>query len=570
MIFKEKANFIWSMADLLRGDFKQSEYGKVILPFTVLRRFDCVLDKSKAKILEMNKKLTISNKTPVFKKYTGHDYYNVSEYDFEKLLDDSNAIETNLRDYINGFSDEVKEILENFEIEGIIERLRKVNLLYLVVEKFSQIDLTEETVDNLEMGYMFEELIRKFSEQSNESAGEHFTPREVIELMVKLILHSDEEELKKEGVVRTIYDLACGTGGMLSVAQNKMIELNKHIKIIPFGQELNPETYAACKSDMILKGNTNSRIVLGNSFSEDGFKYETFDYMLSNPPFGVDWKKVENYIKEEAKTKGFKGRFGAGTPRISDGSLLFLQHMVSKMKPAEEGGSRVAIIFNGSPLFSGDAATGESNIRKWIIENDMLEAIVSLPDQLFYNTGILIYIWILTNRKKERRQGKVRLVNGVSCYERMRKSMGSKRNIITDENLEEIVRLYTMEEPNENYIDFDNEDFGYYKITVDKPVVDEYGNLELDKKGQKKADAGQRSTENVPLKENIQDYFKREILPYAPDAWVDESKTKIGYEIPFTRYFYKYKGLRSTDDLRKDIRELEEEITKNLSDALEF
>jgi type I restriction enzyme M protein len=329
MNFTEVTNFIWGVADLLRGDFKQSEYGKVILPFTVLRRFDCVLTPSKAKILEMNKTLTVSNKMPVFKRVTGHDYYNVSKYDFAKLMDDSNAIETNLRDYINGFSDDVKEILDNFEIGAVIDRLKKANLLYLIVQKFNEIALRDDTVDNLEMGYMFEELIRRFSEQSNETAGEHFTPREVIELMVDLLFDPDMDEMTKDGKVITVYDPACGTGGMLSVAQNKMVATNTKITVVPFGQELNPETYSTCKSDMILKNNTGSKIVLGNSFTEDGFKYRddgtkyTFDYMLSNPPFGVEWKKVEKFIKDEAESQGYNGRFGAGTPRISDGSLLF-------------------------------------------------------------------------------------------------------------------------------------------------------------------------------------------------------------------------------------------------------
>lgn len=567
MNFTEKANFIWSVADLLRGDFKQSEYGKVILPFTVLRRFDCVLASSKTKILEMNKTLTVANKTPVFKRFTGHDYYNVSEFDFGKLMDDSNSIETNLRDYINGFSDDVKEILDNFEIGTIIDRLKKANLLYLIVQKFNEIDLRDDTVDNLEMGYMFEELIRRFSEQSNETAGEHFTPREVIELMVELLLEPDRDVLTQDGIVRTIYDPACGTGGMLSVAQNKMVALNSSVKIIPFGQELNPETYATCKSDMILKGNTNSKIVLGNSFSEDGFQGQTYDYQLSNPPFGVEWKKVEKFIKDEAEKQGFSGRFGAGTPRISDGSLLFLQHMISKMTPPDKGGSRLGIVFNGSPLFTGDAGSGESEIRKWIIENDLLEAIVALPDQLFYNTGISTYIWILTNRKTERRKGKIRLVNGVSYYEKMRKSLGNKRNLISEQNREDIVNLYSMYEADENYIDFANEDFGYYKITVERPLYDEKGEPIIDRKGNKKADSSLRDTETVPLKEDIYEYFNREVLPHVPDAWIDESKTKIGYEIPFTRHFYKFMPLRPSEEIMAEIKALEEKIAKNLAEV---
>lgn len=387
MNINEQANFIWSIADLLRGDFKQSEYGKVILPFTVLRRFDCVLAPSKARILEANKTLTVSNKRPIFKRTTGHDYYNISQFDFEKLMDDSNAIEANLRDYINGFSEDVREIMDNFEIFGVIDKLSRANLLYLVVQRFAEIDMSDTQIDNLEMGYMFEELIRRFSEQSNETAGEHFTPREVIELMVEVLLDPDMDEIATtDGKVITILDPACGTGGMLSVAQNKMQALNATTRVIPFGQELNPETYATCCSDMILKGNTNSRIVLGNSFNEDGFQGQTFDYMLSNPPFGVEWKKVEKFIKDEAKNKGYSGRFGAGLPRISDGSFLFLQHLISKMNAPENGGSRIGIVFNGSPMFSGDAGSGESEIRRWIIENDLLEAIIGLPDQLFYTT----------------------------------------------------------------------------------------------------------------------------------------------------------------------------------------
>jgi type I restriction enzyme M protein len=567
--FSDKANFIWSVADLLRGDFKQSEYGRVILPFTVLRRFDCVLAPHKAKILEINKTLTVTNKAPVFKRYTGYDYYNISEFDFQKLCDDCNAIETNLRDYINGFSDDIRTILDNFEIGITIERLKKANLLYKIVQKFAELNLDEKSIDNLTMGYIFEELIRKFSEQSNETAGEHFTPREVIELMVGLLLEEDSDILTAEGKVIKVYDPACGTGGMLSAAQRKLQEYNSKIKVIPFGQELNPETYAICKSDMIIKGNNQARIVFGNSFSEDGFKNETknetFDYMLSNPPFGVEWKKVQNFISAEAKKQGFNGRFGAGTPRISDGSLLFLQHMISKMMLPKDGGSKIAIVFNGSPLFTGDAGSGESEIRRWIIENDFLEAVIGLPDQLFYNTGIATYIWILSNRKSKRRKGKIR----VSFFEKMRKSLGSKRNEISDENRKALVNLYSMFEPDENYIDFDNSDFGYNKITVDCPLYDKNGEPELDKKGNKKPNAELRDTETVPLKEDINEYFKQEVLPYVPDAWIDESKTKIGYEISFTKYFYKFVPLRSSQEIMKEIKSLEKNITEIFKEVIE-
>lgn len=565
--FTEKANFIWSVADLLRGNFKQSEYGKVILPFTVLRRFDCVLAPSKEKILEMNSTLTVSNKAPIFKRVTGHDYYNLSRYDFENLIDDASGIETNLRDYINGFSDDVKEILDHFEMGGVIERLKKANLLYLIVQKFAELDLAMESVDNLEMGYMYEELIRRFSELSNETAGEHFTPREVIELMVDLLFEPDMDEIIKEGKVITVFDPACGTGGMLSVAQNKMRDINNRITVIPFGQELNPETYATCKSDMILKGNTNSKIQLGNSFNKDGFRGEHYDYLLSNPPFGVSWKKVEKFVKDEAQREGFNGRFGAGTPRISDGSLLFLQHMISKMNDPKKGGSRIAIVFNGSPMFTGDAGSGESEIRRWIIENDMLEAIVALPDQLFYNTGISTYIWIVTNRKTDRRKGKVRLVNGTQYFEKMRKSLGSKRNYLTDKNREDIVKLYSMYEAHEDYKDFHNEDFGFYKVTIERPALNKKGKVIKDKKGNKKADTSFRDTENIPLKEDIKKYFDKEVLPHVPDAWIDESKSKIGYEIPFTRYFYKFRPLRDSGVVMDEIRELEKKIVKHLEEV---
>lgn len=569
MNVNEQANFVWSIADLLRGDFKQSEYGKVILPFTVLRRFDCVLAPSKETILEMNQTLSVSNKKPIFKKHTGHDYYNVSKFDFEKLTDDSTSIETNLRDYINGFSDDVKEIMDNFEIFSVIEKLNKAGLLYLIVQKFAEINMSADAIDNLEMGYMFEELIRKFSEQSNETAGEHFTPREVIELMVEILFDPDMGKIATtDGKIYTVLDPACGTGGMLSVAQNTMWQLNTTMKVIPFGQELNPETYATCKSDMILRGNNSRRIVLGNSFNEDGFKEQKFDYMLSNPPFGVEWKKVEKFIKDEADNLGFGGRFGAGTPRISDGSLLFLQHMISKMNAPKDGGSRIAIVFNGSPLFTGDAGSGESEIRRWIIENDMLEAIVALPDQLFYNTGISTYIWVLSNRKDERRKGKIRLVNGVFFFEKMRKSLGNKRNLISENNRKEIVRLYTTIEPDENYIDFNNEDFGYRKITVERPTYDSANKIIEDKKGNKKADTTLRDTETVPLKEDVHAYFAREVLPHVPDAWIDENKTKIGYEIPFTRYFYKFTPLRDSSEIMADIKALEERIAKNLAEVL--
>lgn len=565
MSFKDKASLIWKIAEILRGIFKAHEYGSVILPFVVLRRFDCILKPSKDKILEINKTLTVKEKIPIFKKYSKESYYNISNFDFEKLLDDSTKIETNLKDYINGFSENVRDIFDNFDIFPIIEKLSKKNLLYKIVQEFCSVNLNKETTDSITMGYIFEEIIRKFAEASNETAGEHFTPREVIELMVDVLFSDDSDILTTDGKILKILDPACGTGGMLSVAEKKIKDSNNKIRVIPFGQEFNEESYAICKSDMILKGHESSNIIHGNSFSEDGFKNETFDYMLSNPPFGDDWKKVEKFIKDEAETKGYSGRFGAGLPRISDGSFLFLQHMLSKMQDEEKGGSKIAIVFNGSPLFTGDAGSGESEIRRYIIEHDLLEGIIALPDQLFYNTGIYTYIWILTNRKTKSRKGKVRLVNAVSYFEKMRKSLGSKRNEISEEKRKEIVNLYSTKKQHENYKDFDNDDFGYRKITIERPLYNEDKSFKLDKKGNKTPDTSLRDTETVPLKEDIYEYFKREVLPNVPDAWIDESKTKIGYEIPFTRYFYKFTPLRKSEDIIKEIKNLEKDINENLS-----
>ncbi|MDA8063263.1 MAG: class I SAM-dependent DNA methyltransferase, partial [Actinomycetota bacterium] len=403
------AAFIWSVADLLRGDYKQSEYGKVILPLTVLRRLDCVLEPTKAAVLARAAKLAgqVDNVEPVLCAVAGQRFYNTSPLDFPRLLDDPAQVAGNLRAYIAGFSSGAREVLDKFDFDTQITRLARADLLYLVLSRFCEIDLHPDAVSNIEMGYLYEELVRRFSELSNETAGEHFTPREVIRLMVNLLFATDDDVLTDAGVIKTLYDPACGTGGMLSVAEDHLRSLNPSARLEVFGQELNDETYAICRSDMMLKGQDASHIVAGNSFSDDGHKGATFDYMLANPPFGVEWKKVEETVRAEHETRGFAGRFGAGLPRINDGSFLFLQHMLSKMKPAEEGGSRLAVVFNGSPLFSGAAGSGESEIRRWIIENDWLEAIVALPDQLFYNTGISTYFWVLTNRKRPERQGKV-------------------------------------------------------------------------------------------------------------------------------------------------------------------
>jgi type I restriction enzyme M protein len=564
MQVRELANFIWSVADLLRGDYKQADYGKVILPLTVLRRMDCVLAPTKAKVLEVAK---TSKFEEVLNRAAKQKFHNKSKFDFAKIAADPNSVAANLSVYIKGFSTSAREIIEKFEFENQIRKLEESELLFEVVKRFASIDLHPNEVSNIEMGYIFEELIRKFAEISNETAGEHFTPREVIRLMVNILFLNDREILAKEGIIKTLYDPACGTGGMLSVAEEHVLTLNKDAQLKVFGQELNAESYAICKADMLIKGEDPANVKFGNSFSQDGLPAMKFDYLLSNPPFGVDWKKVQTVIDEEHDELGFGGRFGAGLPRINDGSFLFLQHMISKMNPSN-GGSRLAIVFNGSPLFTGSAGSGESNIRQWIIENDMLEAIIALPDQLFYNTGISTYIWVVTNRKEKKRKGKVQLVNAVSFFQKMSRSLGNKRNEISSSQIEEITKIYGAFKESEFCKIFDNSDFGYSRVTVERALLDEKGKPVLDKKGNPKPNAELRDSENIPLKDNIQEYFEREVLPHVPDAWIDETKTKIGYEINFTKYFYKYHPLRSLEEIRSDILALEEETEGMLKGVL--
>ncbi|RNI22652.1 type I restriction-modification system subunit M [Rufibacter latericius] len=568
--FREYANFIWSVADLLRGDYKQAEYGKVILPLTVLRRLDCVLEKTKPNVLakyELVKNTNIQNIDPILNAEAKLSFHNRSKFDFDKLVADPNNLAANLRNYINGFSDSAREIMEYFKLEEQINRLEEADLLFLVVKRFQEIDLHPTKISSMEMGYIFEELIRKFSEISNETAGEHFTPREVIRLMVNLLFLNDRGILTQEGIVKTLYDVCAGTGGMLSVAEEYLKELNPKARLEVFGQELNPESYAICRADMLIKGQNPTNIKLGNSLSNDGLEGYTFDYCLTNPPFGVEWKKAEKQIKAEHEKKGYDGRFGAGLPRISDGSLLFLQHLVAKMKQNGEG-SRIGIVFNGSPLFSGGAGSGESEIRKWIIERDMLEAIVALPDQLFYNTGISTYVWMLTNRKTRERKGKVQLINAVSFYEKMPKSLGNKRNEIRPTQIKDITKIYGDFTAGQYCKIFRNEDFGYSRITIERPLRDGNGNVVTDNKGNPKADSSLRDSENVPLTQDIDQYFKDEVLPHVPDAWIDHSKTKVGYEINFTKYFYQYKPLRSLKEIRADIMKLEEEVFNEVASVI--
>jgi len=663
---RNHAAFIWSVADLLRGDYKQSEYGKVILPLTVIRRLDCVLERTKEVVLARARVLEargIDNPGPALEGAAEQQFYNVSPLTFKKLLDDPSTIADSLSLYIGGFSENAKDVIDKFEFGTQVERMRRGNLLYQVVGKFADIDLHPEVVSNIEMGYLYEELIRKFSELSNETAGEHFTPREVIRLMVNLLFIDDADILTKPGIVKTLCDPACGTGGMLSVAEDHLRNLNPQARLEVFGQELNAETYAVCRSDMMLKGQDASHIAFGNSFSEDHHEGERFDYLLANPPFGVEWKKVEDVVRKEAQTKGFNGRFGAGLPRINDGSFLFLQHMVSKMKRPEDGGSRLAIVFNGSPLFTGAAGSGESEIRRWIIENDWLEAVVALPDQLFYNTGISTYFLVVTNRKAPERRGKVQLVDAREFFVKMRKSFGEKRKEISEKQIEEITRLYGDFVEGEKVRIFPNEAFGFLRITVERPlrlrwevtedaiaavkamkqlqklepdvvaslveglerrrgasfvterdamqglgsafaalglsqavqkmvisalaVRDETAPIVSDRKGNPEPDPELRDSENVPLpavpvsfvddpserfksleyRSAVDDYVREEVVPYVPDAWVDHERTKVGYEIPLTRHFYRYVPPRPLVEIDAEIKALEDEIQRLLAEV---
>ena len=565
------SSFIWSVADLLRGDYKQSEYGKVILPFTVLRRLDCVLEQTKPAVLAEKAKREKAglNPSPFLVRESRELFYNASPLDLKTLMGDQDHIGENLRAYMQAFSPEVRDIFESFEFHTQIDRLAKAGLLYLVTEKFANIDLHPAVVSNAQMGAVFEELIRKFAELSNETAGEHFTPREVIRLMVNLLFIEDDDALTKPGVVRSLYDPTAGTGGMLSVAGEHLASLNPEARLVMYGQELNAESYAICKADMLIKGQDIANITFGNTLSADGLPGKHFDYMLSNPPFGVEWKKIEKEIRKEAEQQGYNGRFGPGLPRVSDGSLLFLLHLVSKMRPAVDGGSRFGIVLNGSPLFTGGAGSGESEIRRYVLENDLVEAIIGLPTDMFYNTGISTYVWVVSNRKPAERKGKVQLVDASSFWQKMRKSLGSKRKELSPEHIEDITRLFgACEEVTRDGVPisriFKNEAFGYRTITVERPERDVTGKIVLGNKGKGKGlpvpDANLRDTENVPLSEDADSHFKREVLPHAPDAWIDPEKTKVGYEIPFNRHFYVFKPPRPLREIDAELKGVTDRI----------
>ena len=563
----EKAALIWSIADKLTGVYKPHEYGEVILPLTVIRRFDCVLAETKDKVLAKYEQFKDKPTKDVFLRLaSGREFYNTSKFTFEKLLDDPDNIEANFRDYLNGFSDNVRDILEKFKFDVHITTMAKKNILFIVIKEFKTANLHPDTVSNLEMGYIFEEIIRRFSEAHNEDAGQHYTPREVIQLMVNILFYDDNDVLSGNNVVKTIYDPACGTGGMLSVAEEYLHKLNSSTQILAFGQELNDQTFAICKADMLIKGNDADNIKDGNTLSDDQFKSMKFDYVLSNPPFGREWKNEKHSVETEAKL-GFAGRFGYGLPASSDSQMLFLMTAISKMK---DSGTRIAIIHNGSPLFTGDAGSGPSEIRKYILENDLLEAIVALPNDIFYNTGIATYIWFLSNKKSgTKREGKVQLINANGLYEKRRKALGNKRNDIPESAIEQITQLYGDFVTSDISMIFDNEDFGYTKIIVERPLLDEAGKPVI-KKGKVEADPSRRDTENVPLKEDIDEYFEREVLPFAPDAWIDKGKSKVGYEIPFTRYFYKYEAPKPSVEIMAEIMELETELSGSLAEVFEL
>lgn len=570
-----KAALIWAIADKITGVYKPHEYGKVILPLTVIKRFDSVLEETKSDVLAAYEKCrNMDNdimRNEILTKASGHPFYNTSKYTLRTLLDDPDHIDDNFASYINAFSPNVCEIIEKFEFaKDELPKMREYGLLFTVLQEFGtdKADMHPSRVSDIEMGYIFEELIRKFSESYNEEAGQHYTPREVIELMVHILLNFDNAMLSSKEA-RTIYDPACGTGGMLSIASEYIKKHNSSAAFLCFGQEINPETYAIAKADMLIKGENDSLIRSGNTLSDDQFPNQTFNYIISNPPFGREWKKEKASVEKEAKlTRENGGRFFMGLPAIGDSQMLFLSNAVAKMKPVEEGGSRVAIVHNGSPLFTGDAGSGPSDIRKYLLENDLLEAIIALPNDIFYNTGIATYIWVLSNNKEKRRMGKVQLINANGQYEKRRKSLGNKRNDIPQTAIDEIAKIYGDFREGKLSKIFKNEDFGYRKVVVERPLRDESGKPIL-KKGKVQADPKLRDTENIPLSEDVAEYMKREVLPYAPDAWIDESKTKIGYEIPFTRYFYEYTPPVPSEELKREILQIESELKGSIGRIFE-
>lgn len=568
---QRQANLIWSVADILRGLYKPHEYGKVILPMTVIKRLHDTLKPTRDAVLNVAKKTENMNdimRNKMLTNASGYSFYNTNLYTFETLLADPANIETNFRAYLNGFSENMQDILANFKFDLEISNLAENDRLFYVIQEFSkkEVDLGPDKMTSTDMGYVFEELVRKFSESYNEEAGAHFTSRDIIYLMTDLLLVEDQDTLTGKDVVKTVYDQTMGTSQMLSAMTERIHEMNESAEVATFGQELNPETYAIAKADTMIRGGNPDNMVLGSTLSKDGFEGYTFDYCISNPPFGIDWKGDQNAVKAEHEL-GENGRFGVGLPRISDGQLLFQLNGISKLK--ETG--RMAIIHNGSALFSGNPGAGESLIRQYVIENDWLEAIVQLPNDLFYNTGISTYIWMVTKNKTTERQGKVQLIDASKMFEKRRKNIGEKRVDISEECRDMIVKAYGEFTNDEYYLDervveskiFDNEEFGFTRVTVESPLKDENGEIDRKKNGDPKPDAKLRDTEDIPLKEDIDAYFEREVLPFNPDAWMDRSKDKIGYEIPFTRLFYKYTAPEPSEVIAERIKKLEESIVAN-------
>ena len=557
------SSLIWSSADdVLRGLFKPSEYGRVILPFVVMRRLDCVLEPKKDEIYNLYEsyKNKLSDPSPVILKQVGLPFFNYSKYDLTRIKSDPNNVLMNFNNYIQGYSPNVLDIIENFSIDPLVEKLHKNKRLYLLIDKFTEFDLHPSVIDNHQMGSVYEELLRKFSEMSNEESGDHFTPRDVVKLLVSFVFGGDRENLQGEGKIRSVFDPCCGTGGMLTIGKQWAHEsINPDLKIDLYGQELNDVTYSICKSDFLMM-DENPDNIHGpcSSISDDRLQGCKFDYMITNPPFGVSWKSEKSFVEEEKKDPN--GRFFVGTPRVSDGSLLFLQHLIHKMNPK---GSRIGIVFNGSPLFTGDAGRGESNIRKWIIENDWLECIVSLPDRMFFNTGINTYIWIVTNKKSNARKGKVQLIDGSSFSTGMKKNLGDKGKYLSDDQIQTLFDIYQSNKEGDFCKIFPNEFFGYTKIVVEQPLI-ENGAIKTDKKGNPKPDKNKQDSERVPLIQNVDEYYQRELQPHLPDSWVDRSKDKIGYEINFTKYFYKFTPLRPLEEITQDLKSLDDQI-KQLS-----
>lgn len=565
----EISSFIWNVCDdVLRGLFKQHEYGDIILPFVVLRRLDCVLEGKKDDIIKIHQeyKDKFEDTSKIINSKLNLKFSNYSRYDLNRLKQEPNKLSENIYDYLGSFSTNVQDIIQNFGLQKQIDKLESNDKLYILIEKFTEVNLHPSIVDNHTMGQVFEELLRKFSEMSNETSGEHYTPRDVVRLLVSLVFSQDIDKLSQPNKILSIYDPCCGTGGMLTIGKEWLQKnINGNIDVNLFGQELNPQTYSICKSDFLITDEQPDNIKLGSTLTNDKFsdRSRKFDYMITNPPFGVSWKSEQKKIINESKEGN--GRFSVGTPRVSDGSLLFLQHMISKM---ETQGSRIGVVFNGSPLFTGDSGSGESEIRKWIIENDWLECVVSLPDQLFFNTGISTYIWIVSNKKNKTREGKVQLIDGSTFYKSMKKSLGSKRKFMDDDQRDDILKIYTDFKEGEFSKIFDNEFFGYTKVTIEQPTM-KNGKVVKDKNGNPKPDSKLRDSERIPLTEDVKEYFNREVKPHLPSSWIDFDKSKVGYEINFTKYFYKYQPLRSLKEITQDLLELEKESEMLLNQIID-